>query len=159
MSKKNNQTIENVDLSKVSLEEIAEETLFSVLKLNVSEHQKKFVAPNSVSIAQAYFSDYAWFRAIAYDGLFVGFVMLHDEPEKPEYFLWRFMIDEKYQGNGFGKRALELLVDYVKKRPDATELYTSCVPGEGSPSKFYEKFGFVETGEKEENEDVYLLKI
>lgn len=151
------ETLENVDLSKISLEEITEETLFLVLKLSVSDHQKKFVASNSVSIAQAHFSDYAWFRAIAYDGVFVGFVMLHDEPKKPEYFLWRFMIDQRYQGNGFGKRALELLVDYVKKRPNASELYTSCVPGEGSPSIFYEKFGFIGTGDKEENEDVYRL--
>ena len=105
------------------------------------------------SIAEAYFSpDIAWFRAIYADDTPVGFVMLEDNAATERYYLWRFMIDARHQRRGIGQRALELLFEHVKTRPGASVLYTSCVPGEGSPGPFYEKLGFVYTGEEDEGE-------
>ncbi|MCX6050022.1 MAG: GNAT family N-acetyltransferase [Chloroflexi bacterium] len=144
----------------VTLREITKETLRPVLHLNVAENQKNFVATNAQSIAEAYFSrENAWFRAVFADETPVGFLMLYDEPAEPVYFLWRFMIDARYQGFGFGKRAIALLVAHVKTRPHATELGVSCVPGDGSPCPFYEKLGFVYTGEKHDNELILKLKL
>jgi len=148
-----------VDLNKVSLVEVTGETVRDVLRLNVADNQKHFVASNAVSISQAYFSDTAWFRAISYDGTFVGFVMLDLNTEEEDYYLWRYMIDERYQGKGYGKKALELIIDFVKKQPGAKAFFTSCVPGEGSPSHFYEKLGFTPTGEIDDGEHVYELKL
>ena len=110
-----------------------------------------------MSIAQAYFSEYAWFRAIYADTTPIGFVMLEDKPEEAEYYLWRFMIDARYQGMGFGRRALLLVIDRIKTRPNATELLTSVVQGSGSPQNFYEKLGFKLTGEYEEEEAIMRL--
>lgn len=133
--------------SSVTLREVTKETLRAVLNLKVAENQQHFVAPNARSIAEAYFSrENAWFRAIYADETPVGFLMLYDEPNEPVYFLWRYMIDARYQGHGFGQRGIELLVAHVKTRPGATELGVSCVPGDGSPCPFYEKLGFQATG-------------
>ena len=110
-----------------------------------------------MSIAQAYFNKHAWFRAVYADEEPVGFIMLYDDPEKPEYFLWRMMTDTRYQGMGFGWRAMKLLIEHVRTRPNATELMTSCVQGDGSPQGFYEKLGFKLTGEKEDQEVVLKL--
>ncbi len=85
--------------------------------------------------------------------------MLEDDPAKQEYFLWRYMIDARYQGRGIGWRALQRLVEHVRTRPGATELGVSCVPGDGSPCPFYEKFGFRYTGEKDEDELVMKLAL
>ena len=74
--------------------------------------------------------------------------MLSDQPDKGEYFLWRFMVDAQHQGKGYERRALELLIDYVKTRPNAKELFLSHVPGTGRPEGFYRKLGFEHTGEK-----------
>ena len=136
----------------VTLREITKETLRSVMDLKVAPEQEDFVAPNSVSIAQAHYDDKAWFRAIYADETAVGFVMLFDDPEKPFYYLWRYMIDTKYQGRGYGRLALNLVIDYVKTRPRAKELLVTYVPGEGSPEKFYEKLGFVNTGVEHDGE-------
>src|SRR5262245_39139978 len=84
--------------------------------------------------------------------LVVGFVMLHDDPEAKEYFLWRLMIDSDHQGKGYARRALDLLVDYVRTRPGATELRSSYVEGDDGPAGFYRGYGFVETGEMEGTE-------
>ncbi|MCA9923117.1 MAG: GNAT family N-acetyltransferase [Anaerolineales bacterium] len=136
----------------VTLREVTKETVRPILKLEVAPEQKGFVAPNAVSIAQAYFEEKAWFRAIYADETPVGFVMLYDDAEKPEYFLWRYMIDAKYQGRGYGRSALNLLIDYVKTRPGAKELLVSYVPAEGGPEKFYAKLGFVNTGVEHDGE-------
>lgn len=55
--------------------------------------------------------------------------------------------------------AIELLIEHVKTRPGATELGVSCVPGEGSPCPFYEKLGFVYTGEEDDGELVLRRKL
>ena len=145
--------------SEVSLKEITADTVRAICDLSVLEEQKQFVAPNAVSIAQAYFSEYAWFRAIYADDTSVGFLMLYDNAEKPEYFLWRFMIDARYQRMGLGRRALELLIEYVRTRPDAKELFTSVHQAEGGPQGFYESMGFRLTGDMEEGEAVLRLEL
>jgi len=146
--------------SVVTLREVSKENAREIIKLAVTEAQNEFVAPNDISIAQAYFErEKAWFRAIYADETPVGFLMLYDDPRQPVYFLWRLMVDARYQKLGYGRRAIDLLVAYVKTRPSATELKVSYVPGEGSPGPFYAKYGFVETGEIEGNEHVMRLEL
>lgn len=144
----------------VTLREVTAETVGTICNLKVAPSQRNFVAPNAVSIAQAYFQrDNAWFRAVYADETPVGFLMLDDDLAAQEYGLWRFMIDERYQGKGYGRAALELIIAHVRTRPGATELLTSCVPGEGSPCPFYERMGFVYTGEEDDGELVMRLAL
>jgi len=142
----------------VTLREITKETVRAILGLEVAESQKDFVAPNSVSIAQAHFEPKAWFRAVYAGEDPVGFVMMSEDPDKPEFFLWRYMIDADHQGKGFGRAALEQLIERVRGLPNATRLITSYVPGEGSPGDFYHLMGFVDNGEEEHGELVTVLE-
>jgi diamine N-acetyltransferase len=144
---------------EVSLREISADTVRSICKLEVHDAQKPFVAPNAVSIAEAHFSEHAWFRAVYAGEAPVGFLMLHDEPEKPEYFLWRMMIDARYQGMGFARQAMDLLIRHVRTRPRASALLTSVVQEEGGPQGFYESLGFVLTGAFEDDEAVMSLDL
>jgi len=141
----------------ITLREITAETVWPIMKLNVADNQKSFVAPNANSIAEAYFSKEAWFRAIYAGEEPVGFVMLYIDEKKSEFFLWRLMIAFEHQGKGYGYLAMELVIDNVKTLPGANELLTSYVPGEGNPSPFYYKLGFEETGEWEDGEKVLKL--
>ena len=145
--------------SGVALREIDADTVRTVCALSVRPDQQKFVAPNAISIAQAHFSDHAWFRAVYADSTPVGFLMLEDRPERPEYYLWRFMIDARHQGRGFGRRAIALLAGHVGTRPHATELLTSVLQAEGGPQGFYESLGFELTGEYEEGEALMRLQL
>ncbi len=145
--------------SEVSLREVTAETVRTICKLSVREDQQQFVAPNAVSIAEAHFSEHAWFRAVYANDTPVGFIMLEDQPEKPEYYLWRFMIDASYQRMGFGRQALELFIAHVRTRPGATELETSVVQAPGGPQPFYESFGFALTGTYEHGEAVMRLAL
>ena len=145
------------DGAEVALVEVTGETVRSICRLEVGPDQFHFVAPNAVSFAEALFEPHAWYRAIAADGVPVGFVMLYDDPEEPACFLWRFMIDGRFQGKGYGARAMTLLIEHVRTRPGASELKTSWVTGEGSPEGFYRRLGFEPTGEIDEGEVVARL--
>jgi len=145
--------------SIISLREITEETVISICKLSdtLSALQKKMVASNAQSIAQAHFNKYSWFRAIYADETPAGFIMLYDDPAEPRYFLWRLMIAGPYQGLGYGEKAVQLLVEYVSTRPGAKELLVSCEEGQGSPEGFYTKLGFNRTGAMQDQEVVLSL--
>jgi diamine N-acetyltransferase len=143
----------------VALAEVTGETVRSICRLVVSPGQVSFVAPNAVSFAQALFEPRAWYRAITADGVPVGFLMLYDDPETPAYFLWRFMVDARYQGRGYGARAIALLAEHVRSRPGASELRTSWVPGPGGPERFYGRLGFELTGETDGEEVLARLAL
>ena len=152
---------------EVTLREITMDTVMGICLLSdtLTEPKKYFVAPNVYSLAQAHFNQYARFHAIYAGKAPVGFVMIVDvEPEedkggKPVYFLWRFMIAEPFQGRGYGRQAIQRLVEYVRTRPEATELLVSCGQGEGSPQGFYESLGFTLTGEVLDDEVVLRLPL
>lgn len=136
----------------VTLRPVTEENVRALCLLDVAPHQQGFVAPNAVSLAQALVSEKAWVRAVYAGEEPVGFAMLSDDDEQPRYYLWRFMIDQRYQGHGFGKRAMDLVADYVRSRPGADRLYLSYVRAPGGPEAFYKSLGFVDTGEVHEGE-------
>jgi diamine N-acetyltransferase len=146
---------------EVTLREITEQTVRGICLLSdtLTEPQKYYVAPNAISLAQAHFSPYAWFRAIYAGPAPVGFMMLYDNPDEPEYFLWRLMIAEPYQGRGYGRQAIERLIEYVKTRPGARELLVSYHEGEKAPAGFYHKLGFEPTGDVIEGEIVARLSL
>jgi diamine N-acetyltransferase len=145
----------------VTLREITGETVVQICNLSdtLPEQQQKMVAPNAHSIAQAHFEEKAWFRAIYADETPVGFIMLYDDADGPKYFLWRLMIAAPYQGKGYGRRAIEQLVAYVRTRPGAAELLASYVPIEGGPEGFYRKLGFEPTGQIMDHEIVMRLSL
>ena len=136
----------------VELREVTTETVRAILRLDVEPSQRGFVAPNAVSFAEALFEPKAWYRAIVADDRPVGFVMLSINQEKAEYYLWRFMIDAAFQGHGYGRAALALIVDHVRTLPNATRLLVSWVPEPGGPEPFYRGRGFVPTGVVEHGE-------
>ncbi len=154
----------------ISLREITAQTVRIISLLDVAPGQDGLVAPNAFSIAQAHFHPEAWIRAIYADEIPVGFVMLEDwsqvESAEPQlYFgvpyvsLWRFMIDARYQKFGFGAQALNLLIAHSKTRPGAKTMLLSFVPAEKNPEAFYQRFGFVRTGEEDEGELIMALKL
>jgi diamine N-acetyltransferase len=146
---------------EVTLREITGLTVRGICRLSdtLTEPQKSYVASNAVSLAQAHFAPQVWFRAIYAGPAPVGFLMLEDPDEEQDYFLFRFMIAEPYQRRGYGRQAIQRLVEYVRTRPGATELLTSCGEGEGGPKGFYLKLGFEPTGQKVWDEIILRLPL
>ena len=151
----------------ITLQDVSYENLRAVIKIyeTLSESDKKHVAPNVVSLAEAYLNyDIAWPKAIVLDETIIGFVMLGldnyiaKEEVWPVYFLWRFMIGGEYQGKGYGKAVLNMLVDKCKAE-NIRYLYVSSTKYDPMPYEMYIKYGFVDTGEVDDGEQVLKLKI
>lgn len=136
----------------ISLRPVSEKNVMAVIKLTVAEGQKSYVAPNSVSIAQAAHTTDRWERAIYADDVPIGYVLLSENRDKPRYFLWRYMIDQRYQRMGFGRAAMQQVIDHTRTLPRATEMFVSYVPGDGGPRPFYARLGFEDTGREEDGE-------
>ena len=136
----------------LSLREITKETVRSILKLKVAEGQEDLVGNNGNSLALALFDKKAWYRGIYAGDDPVGFLMLSIDREKPEFYLWRFMIDAAHQKKGYGKRSMELLIEEVGSQPEAKELTLHVMDLPHSAVSFYEALGFQLTGEKDDDE-------
>ena len=153
------------DTIPVSLREITADTVRLITSLSVGPDQQGFVASNAVSLAQALFSEEAWYRAIYAGESPAGFVMLYDEslrvtpPPTPEVVLWRLMIDAKFQGQGIGRLALQNVIDHVRSKGLFSSLVTSYIPGPGCPERFYLRAGFKHTGKVDGGELVLELPL
>ena len=107
-----------------------------------------------------------WAVHDAGSGVLVGFVMISDNIPQPmdedlvgPYYLWKLLIDEPFQGRGYGAATLDAVVDYLRTRPGADVLYTSCGDGPGSPRGFYLRYGFRDTGRVMWGENVLELDL
>ena len=99
----------------------------------------------------------------------VGFVMISDDIPAERlaadddivgpYFLWRLLIDAPYQGRGYGRATIDAVVAYLRTKPNAGFLLTSCQAGPGSPQPFYLHYGFARTGEVKWGEDLLRLDL
>jgi diamine N-acetyltransferase len=59
----------------------------------------------------------------------------------------RLMIDRKYQGRGYGKKATQLLIEKLTHTFANIELFTSAEPENVNAIRLYESLGFEKTGE------------
>src|SRR5579863_5962265 len=92
------------DWMTISLRPVTAENWNAVAKLEVSEDQRDFVAPNSYSLAQAAYEPGLTPVAIYDDETLVGFAMYTHEPWQGEFGIVRMMIDRRYQGKGYGRQ-------------------------------------------------------
>lgn len=147
----------------VTLRPVTRDNFETVADLELHQHQRAWLASNSYSIAQASFHPNFHTRAIYLGDEVIGFMMfvvldgVDDEPG--EYSIWRFMVDRRHQGKGHGRRALQTLLDDIRRDPAACKVWISYIPGNEVASAFYSSFGFVETEIDEEGEMEAVLDL
>lgn len=161
------------------LEKVEARNLWDLIDLKVARSQKEFVAPNDMSLLEAYLAVGSECHAFPF-GIYkgkkpVGFLMIgYNEAamyemygENPpailrnNYSIWRFMIDKKYQNRGYGREAMQLALDFVRTWPCGKAEYCelSYEPENEVAKNLYHSFGFVETGEMDGDEIIAVLKL
>ena len=149
--------------AKIAFAEVSKDNVNPIVRMSPGAIGERMVATNGISIAQGTYSPNAWMRAVMAGDTPVGFVMLFDptrnlEAAKAEgealdvLYVWRFMIEFKHQGKGFGEQVMNLLVAHAKAMPAINELRLSYVLCEGNAKPFYERCGFRETGKVTDGE-------
>ena len=153
----------------VHLEELNKYNVWDVIELTVKKEQESFIAGNEWSLVHAYVGNKTE-GAVYPFGIFdddkaVGFLMIAydyskvcNDPDAPEisknnYFLWRLMIDQEEQGKGYGKKAVELALEFVKTFPHGRADYCwLCYDKNNEVArKLYLSMGFQEIGEQDDD--------
>lgn len=134
----------------IELKPVTRANFDKIADLSLPAHQRGWVAGNSYSIAEAGFNPELRYLAIYAGDEPVGFVMYclpEEKDEQPgQYGLWRFMIDGKHQQRGYGKAALELVVQLIWSDPEATRILVPYKAENAVARRLYESLGFNELG-------------
>ncbi|MEH7234971.1 GNAT family N-acetyltransferase [Bacillus sp. JJ1562] len=126
----------------VTLQKITRDNWEECIDLQVGKSQKGFIASNLYSIAEVQFLPNFEAFAIYADIIMVGFTMFGLDEDDNNYWIYRIMIDEKYQGKGYGTKALLNVIDYIKAKPDAKEIIIGYNPENIEAERTYIRAGF-----------------
>ena len=159
----------------LKLKKINRNNVGEILKLEVFDNQKSFVATNNSSIIESYLTitenNHVFTFGIYKDDIPVGFLMIgfnvnSDDEGSPKiakgnYNIWRLMIDKKFQGKGFGKKAMDLALEFINTFPCGAAKYCwlSYESENNIARQLYTSVGFVETDEKDGEEIVAILEL
>jgi diamine N-acetyltransferase len=127
-----------------------------VAGLSVSEQQTQFIESNAYSLAESKFENNGVSVGL-YDGeILVGYAM-YGWPSDVNRSAWldRFMIDFRYQGKGYAKQFLPLLLEHITKQYACQKIYLSLHPDNKPAQKLYESFGFYLNGKVDDSGPVF----
>ena len=162
---------------QIHLEKVTWDNYEAILRLHVNKEQRDFVATNKDSLVHAAICMTSQGKQVFPFGFYsgekpVGFIMIaydvgEDDGTEPSaewflrnsYCIWRFMIDRRYQGRGYGRKAMELALEFIRTFPvgQAQYCWLSYEPENEVARKLYLSFGFVERPEQcsgEEGEEM-----
>ena len=138
----------------IRLTEIAEENWLEAASLSVKEEQKAFLAPAAGIIARGYVYRNCGGRVIVIqnDDVIVGLALVREFTDIPlGYDLQQFMIDERYQGRGYGSAALRLILDELRAEAHYDHVEVCVKKADTEAIRLYEKHGFTDSGYMDED--------
>jgi diamine N-acetyltransferase len=139
----------------------------ALIKLKVSEEQSHFVASNLYSIAESQFGfeDEGRWKFYPF-GAYIGddpvrFVMYSLNPNHSRFqaFITRLMIDEQFQGKGYGREIMQLVLKSFRENEEIKNVGISYEPENEAARKLYASLGFIEPGDMIEGETLAVLKV
>ncbi len=146
----------------IALRPITEDNYIDAFNLKLRDGQERFVSHPIRSLAQAYvYRDQCQPFGIYSGEMMVGYVMVIYDRDVPEYDIWHMMIDGSQQGNGFGKAALELVLEYIKGKPfgDSGRVALTCNKDNPAALNLYKSFRFELTGGEDDDEVELALTV
>ena len=153
---------------EITLRAVTNDNWRETLTLTVRPEQQRFVAEyapiTAIALAKAYIrpGSAVWMPYAIYAGsMMVGFLALACEPETDyQYWLFHFFIDQRYQGRGYGRAALQRSIALVKPEyPQCRALQLVVHPENTAAQGLYTAAGFQLTGAERWGEPVYRLSL
>lgn len=146
--------------NKVSIKEVDKNNWYQCCELEISKEQSKYMEPNAISIAQSKFEPTLKpFAIYLYDEI-VGFVMYNSiKEELDSYWIYRIMIDKKYQRKGIGKIATKLVIEQMGKLRECKKIAVGYHPENKGSHNLYSKLGFIDKGDRFGKEMAVVLEL
>ena len=143
---------------QVSLRPVTRENFDDVVDLKLLDHQQDFLASNAYSIAEASLNPALRTHAIYGDERVIGFV-LYSRPEETDaqpgsFGIWRLMIGAEFQGRGYGRQALELVLREICADETARAIHICYLPDNEAARRFSASRGVRELGIEPESREM-----
>ena len=142
-------------MNHITLKKIDESNFIDCFNLKLAAGQEQYVSNPIRSLAQAYvyYNQCVPFGIYAADKM-VGYVMVLYDYDEEVYNIWHMMIDCAFQGNGYGKSALQEVLKYIASKPfrNSKTVLMTCNPQNEVAYRLYRQIGFTETGNSDEDE-------
>lgn len=155
-------------MAELFIRDVTRKNWRAALQLAVLPEQQRFIADYApiaaLALAKAYirpggltWTPYAFYRAEE----MIGFTALAYEPGSNEnYWLGHFFIDHRYQGQGYGKEALLLFLQFLRdNHPQCDALQLTVHPENERAQHLYKRLGFQPTGAELDQEPIYKLNL
>jgi diamine N-acetyltransferase len=140
---------------------------YPIMMLEVADDQAEFAWTNSAPLAEAAYVPGFVPRALYLGDEPIGLGLVgpfypgyvYDGPPEPgAYIIDHVMVDRRYQGKGYGRRLVALLVDETSARPDCRRILLAVHPGNERALAMYRKMGFADIGRTHEKDILMELK-
>jgi diamine N-acetyltransferase len=150
------------------MREVTRENWREALGLAVLPDQQRFIADYvpiaAIALAKAYIrpGGLVWIPYTFYvNTTMIGFTELAYEPGSvDEYWIFHFFIDHHYQGQGYGKKALELFLQLIKEQhAQCRSIQLTVHPENERARHLYTGAGFQPTGAEFSGEPVYKIML
>lgn len=135
----------------ITLKEVNKQNWFDIVRLCSAEDQQnkvfeKTIASNCLSLAQASMEENWTVKAVYQNDTPIGFTMFGYSDELAGYEICRIMIDYRFQGNGYGRDALNLVIKEMVNQFKCDEIFITFVPQNEKAKQLYVSSGFKDTG-------------
>ena len=146
--------------AKVHFEEITPDNWRKINALEVKEEQKHFVASNVAILARAfaYRKENSKVFAIYNNVNPVGLIMQRDFKDGNNLIciLDQFMIDQNYQGQGYGKASMELWLSMIKKEKQYSVIELCYIEDDYIAEKLYKSLDFIRKLEGDDGDELVM---
>ncbi|CYV19701.1 GNAT family N-acetyltransferase [Streptococcus suis] len=132
----------------IRLELVNKDNFDQVLDLEVAPKDQRRVASVEYSLAQAWLyreEGHLLPYAVKSGQRIVGFVLLSIQEDK-SYYVWRLLIDKKYQNRGHGKEVIRQILVLAKEDTLCQKVTMNYVIGNHKMRYILEKLGFQSVG-------------
>lgn len=138
-----------MSIENVKIVELNEDNWYDCCELEVSKEQQDFIEPNAISIAQTKFELTLKPYAIYAGDKVVGFLMYNSVQEELDgYWVYRIMVDKKFQGKGIGKAASKLMISEIANSLNAKKIVVGYHPKNVGAHNLYASLGFIDNGDR-----------
>lgn len=128
----------------------------AVIALSVRPEQDGFVATNEASLDEAARHSFCTPLVIRAGDEIVGFAMYALDPDDGNYWIYRLMIDQRFQGRGYARSALARILSLMSSLDGCERILLGVRPDNERAIALYLDAGFVATGEEIDGERVFL---
>lgn len=145
----------------LNVRKVDNENFKDILSLKVKNEQIGFIETTKECLDEA--KEESFWRPVGIydDSILIGFAMygcFKEDLKEDRIWLDRFLIDQNFQGRGYGKATLKLLIERLVTEYKCTKIYLSIYDNNVNAIKLYEELGFKFNGELDINGEKVMVK-